>query len=525
MSRTIAVIGAGPGGLANAMLLAASGAHVTIFERGDRVGGRTRRIDQDGYRFDTGPTFFLYPKPIEQVFAQCGYDFRAEVPLKRIDPLYELAFLREDGGIDPLTVWSDPQRLTDAVSKFSPEGARGLQAFMRENRTKLAAFGPVLSRSFDSPAAFLDPQVLAALRYLRPWASLDKDLSRYFSDPRLRLAFSFQSKYLGMSPFRCPSLFSILSFLEHEHGVWHPMGGCNAVMEAMARIAREMGVRIELNTPVEEILFEGRKATGVRTRAGRIDCDAVVVNADFAHAMRSLVPDRLRKRWSDARLETKKYSCSTFMLYLGIEGSVDLQHHTIALAPDYRRNLAEIEQGTVPPTAPSLYVQNASRSDPGLAPPGHSALYVLVPVGNLEGGIDWSAERERYRALIIQRLEAMGVTDLERRIRTERVVTPSDWATDLAVHRGATFSLAHSLDQMLIWRPHNRFEELDRVYLVGGGTHPGSGLPVIFEGARITAALMHDDLGLRPGRSVRLPATAGVGIAPDAPFSNDARLQ
>jgi phytoene desaturase len=235
----------------------------------------------------------------------------------------------------------------------------------------------------------------------------------------------------------------------------------------------------------------------VQTAEGAQRADAVIVNGDFAHCMRTLVPDRLRRRWTDGRIARKRFSCSTFMMYLGLEGEVALDHHTIALSPRYTENLREIEAGAAPPSAPSLYVQNPVRTDPTLAPRGHSALYVLVPVGNQARGIAWAAEKGAFRSRILRQLEAMGVQDVQRRIRAERVLTPDDWAGEFAIHLGATFNLAHSLDQMLWWRPRNRFEDLERVYLVGGGTHPGSGLPVIFEGARITARLVAEDLGLR----------------------------
>lgn len=492
------------------MLLAAAGADVTVLEKGGRVGGRSRALRADGYRFDTGPTFFLYPRIIAEIFATCGFDFHREVEMVRLDPLYRLAFLRDDGTPEAsLPVPADPARLAAAIAAFSPADAANLHRFMADNRTKLTAFAPVLAEPFNGLADLLRPKVLAALRHLRPWASVDQDLARWFQDPRLRLAFSFQSKYLGMSPYRCPSLFTILSFLEHEHGVWHPLGGCNAVMERMAELARDLGARIHLGTPVRELLFHGRRAVGVRTDAGIIPADAVVVNADFAQAMTTLVPDRLRRRWRDRTIAAKRYSCSTFMLYLGVEGRIDLDHHTIALAENYTANLAAIESGREPPAAPSLYIQNASVSDPSLAPPGHSALYVLVPVGNLAGGIDWTAWQTRFRAEVLRRLAALGLGNLERRIRVERMMTPKAWADDLSVFRGATFNLAHSLDQMLCWRPRNRFEDLERVYLVGGGTHPGSGLPVIFEGARITSRLIANDLALA--------ATAAPVPRPDTP--------
>jgi len=210
------------------------------------------------------------------------------------------------------------------------------------------------------------------------------------------------------------------------------------------------------------------------------------------------VPDAIRRRWSDRKIATKKFSCSTFMMYLGIEGTIpDLSHHTIYLAEDYRRNIAEIEAGLAP-ASPSFYVQNACVTDPALAPPGHSTLYVLVPVGHrMDGGTDWSAaEVARYRALTLQRLQKIGIPDIESRIRFEKVLTPQGWEHDLQIYRGATFNLAHNLGQMLHFRPRNRFEDLENVYLVGGGTHPGSGLPVIFESARITSRLMAEDLNL-----------------------------
>nr|WP_246337234.1 phytoene desaturase family protein [Azospirillum oleiclasticum] len=493
MHRRFVVIGAGPGGLASAMLLALTGADVTVLERKSRVGGRTAVMEADGFRFDTGPTFFLYPRILEEIFAACGRRLTDEVQLKRLDSLYRLVF--ENGG--QLDVCTDQEALARGIARLNPHDAENLPRFMADNRQKLDAFRPVLENPFNSALDLLNPALLKSLRWLRPHRSVDSDLGTYFDDPRVRLAFSFQSKYLGMSPFRCPSLFTILSFLEHEHGVWHPMGGCGAVMEAMARVARDLGVDVRLGESVRHIRFEGRRAVGVRTERGEYACDGLVINADFAKAMSTLVPDDLRRRWTDAQIARKKFSCSTFMMYLGIEGKLDgLGHHTIYLAEDYARNLAEIEGCRELPRRPSIYVQNACVTDPRLAPPGCSTLYVLVPVGHQKGHIDWAEEREPYRRLVLDRLAELGIPDLERRIRTERIVTPADWEQDFALHRGATFNLAHTLGQMLHLRPRNRFEDLDGVYLVGGGTHPGSGLPVIFEGARITATLAAEDLGL-----------------------------
>jgi phytoene desaturase len=498
--RRVAIVGAGPGGLATAMLLARAGLDVTLHERLDRVGGRSVTIvvpaENGSFRFDLGPTFFLYPRVLADIFAACGRTLEDEVELIRLDPQYHLVF----GAGGELSASGDLARLEQEVARLAPDDARALPRFMADNRAKLAAFRPILESAFNGLRDYAHPSLFRSLPLLRPFRSVDRDLGSYFKDPRVRLAFSFQSKYLGMSPFRCPSLFTILAFMEYEFGVWHPRGGCGAVMGVMARVAKQLGARIHLGDPVEEILFEGHRAVGIRTQGGVRRADAVVVNADFAHAIPRLVPDRLRRRWSDRNIARKKFSCSTFMLYLGIEGELPhVAHHTIYLAHEYLRNITEIENRLVPPSEPSFYVQNACVTDRTLAPPGHSTLYVLVPVGHtMDRGVDWSKEAPRFRRLALDQLARIGITDIERRIRYEKVLTPSGWEHDMAIHRGATFNLSHTLSQMLHLRPRNRFDDLERMYLVGGGTHPGSGLPVIFESARITSRLLVEDLGVDP---------------------------
>jgi len=491
MSRRVIIIGAGPGGLASAMLLAKAGADVTILEKQPRVGGRTSLIESGDYKFDLGPTFFLYPQILQEIFQAVGRDLYKEVPMTKLDPQYRITF----GAGGELNATPDLERMVAEISRLSPVDGAGFRRFMDYNRVKLEKFAPCLQVPFSGWTSVLNPRLLAVLPFLKPWKSLHSELASYFKDPRLQLAFTFQSKYLGMSPFQCPSLFSILSFLEYEHGIWHPTGGCNSISQNMARVAQELGVKIELNTGVEEILFEGRRAVGVRTAQGEQRADAVMVNADFASAITKLVPNGLRRRWSDAKVAKKDFSCSTFMLYLGVEGKFNhLAHHNIYVAKEYRRNLDEIERQHVLSEDPSFYVANPVRTDATMAPPGHSALYVLLPVTHQHPNVDWKKEKARYRGVALRQLEKLGIKDIEQRIRFERVVTPADWESKVDVYRGATFNLAHNFKQMLHLRPQNRFEEFDGMYLVGGGTHPGSGLPVIFESARISSKLLLEDL-------------------------------
>lgn len=491
--RRVVIVGAGPGGLASAMLCRNAGLEVTIVERLDRVGGRCGTLDIDGFTFDTGPTFFLHPEILEQIFATCGYDLWSELEFAHLDPMYRIVF----GAGGHLDCTADAEEMKRQIAALSPADADQFEPFFAYNKTKFEHLKPALERPWHGWGDLLKPSTMKLLPHLKPHQSVMADVGSFFRDPRVRLAFTFQSLYLGMSPYNCPSLFSILAFLEYESGVWHPKGGCGAVSQTMARVARQMGVNIRLNEPVEEILFEGRRAVGVRTTAETLSCDALVVNADFAQAMTQLVPNHLRRRWTDAKLERKKFSCSTFMLYLGLDGVYDdLPHHTIYISADYDQNIADIVRRKVLSDDPSCYIQNASVTDPTLAPKGKSTLYVLLPVPHQNENVDWSTATPHYRRVALEQLKRLGLHDIESRIEAEHILTPDGWIQDFNIYKGATFNLSHGFSQLLHLRPQNRFEDLDGVYIAGGGTHPGSGLPVIYEGARISTRLMLQDFGL-----------------------------
>ena len=500
-SKHAVVVGAGPGGLAVALLLAREGVRVTLFERDNVVGGRTRTVGTpEGYRFDIGPTFFLYPKVLSEIFRSCGERLEDHVTLERLDPQYRLVF--EGGG--ELRATPDMTRLAAEIARIAPEDAKQVDRFFQHGRAKLKLFEPVLEQPFHRFRDMASKAMLAALPKLQPLTTVDGELRRFFKDPRVRLAFSFQTKYLGMSPFQCPSLFSILSFLEYEHGVYHPVGGCGAVSEAMAALARKLGVDVRLGQSVERVIYENGQARGVVADGREHRADAVVIGADFAHAMPGLVPEFARPKWRDAKIKKARLSCSTFMLYLGVEGRMpdSLPHHSILLSKDYERNIREISGGILS-EQPSIYLQHAGYTDGGMAPPGHSSLYVLAPVPNLRADIDWKKERSRFRALVLKRLELLGIPDLTNRIRYEKLIDPEIWRDGYSIYEGATFNLSHDLRQMLYFRPHNRFGK--GLYLVGGGTHPGSGLPVIYEGARITARLLLEDLFAGATTRTQLP--------------------
>ena len=340
---------------------------------------------------------------------------------------------------------------------------------------------------------------MPALPHLSLGSTVFDNLKRYFTDEKLALLFSFQSKYLGMSAWECPGAFAMLSYMEHEHGIYHTIGGLAEIPRAFARAAEDCGAQIHTGTPVKQLILDGRKVTGVELENGeKVYADSVIINADFGHAMTHLVPDGALKKYTKEKLESMKFSCSTFMMHLGVGKLYDLPHHSIVFARDYKKNVDEIFKLNRSSDDISFYVRNASVTDPTLAPEGKSSLYVLVPTPNLDGDLDWDEIQDRYRSHVIKAFaERLGIDDLEQHIEVEKIYTPKTWSTELDIFKGATFNLSHCLSQMAWMRPRNRFEEFKNCFLVGGGTHPGSGLPTIFESARIASNLISDNFGRR----------------------------
>ncbi|WP_310550798.1 phytoene desaturase family protein [Paenibacillus glufosinatiresistens] len=500
----VAVIGAGPGGLAAGMLLAAEGCEVTVYEKQAVVGGRSARLELGAYRFDRGATFLMMPHLLEELFEMAGRKLEDYVTLLKLDPLYSLHF-----GDTVFSPGTDRDRTEAEIERLFPGDGAGYRRFMADEEDKFARIMPLLQRPFGSLADYARKDVLRALPKLHAADTVYGRLSRYFRDERLRFAFTFQAKYLGMSPWDCPGTFTILSYLEHAYGLMHPVGGVHRVLEAMAEVTEEHGGVIRTSAGVLRIRVKNGRATGLALENGEeVECDYVILGADFGSAMTTLFEPGTLKRYTPDRIARKRFSCSTAMLYLGVDGKLDLPHHAVHFAADYRLNVEEITAAGRLSADPSLYVHNPSAIDPTLAPPGKSSLYVLMPVPNLKADIDWEAERERVQASMLERLTRIpGLEDLPERTEEQLFFSPLDWQDRLDVYAGATFNLAHNLGQMMALRPHNAFAEVDGIWLVGGGTHPGSGLPTIFESAKISARLLLE----RHGASRRRAAAAGAG--------------
>ena len=485
--KRIAIIGAGPGGLASAMLLAQRGFQVQVFEKQDVIGGRNAEIALGDYRFDLGPTFLMMKFLLDELFAEGGRRSTDYLQFRRLDPMYELRFHDKT-----MLVRSEPAAMRAEIEKHFPGEGAGLDRFFARESRRFEKLYPCLQRTYGTVGSMLSPALLAVVPQIAAGRSLYGVLSDYFRSEQLRLAFTFQSKYLGMSPWDCPGLFTMIPYTEHAHGIYHVMGGLSRISHAFAQVAREEGAEIHTSAPVSRVLLDGRRACGVELQSGeKIHCDNVVINADFGHAMSTLFSAGDLRRHSPAAVSKRKFSCSTFMMYLGLDRTYETEHHSIVFARDYRKNIEAVSQGRASSDDISVYIRNAGRTDPHGAPEGHSALYILVPVANNTSGIDWQEQKHVYRENVLRILrERTPYGDVTPHIRAELIVTPEDWEKRHSVFQGATFNMTHSWDQMMYLRPHNKFEEFENCYLVGGGTHPGSGLPTIFESARISANLI-----------------------------------
>ncbi len=486
-TKRIIVIGAGPGGLTAAMLLSSKGYSVTVYEKQPFVGGRTSGFERNGYKFDRGPTFLNMPHILEEMFEEAGRSVHDYLDLVEIDPMYELKF--DDVSFYPTR---DQDEMVRRIEKTFPGDGEGYRRFMKEEKEKFEALMPILQNKHDSLLDYGRWRFVKALPKLTVTESVYKRLASYFDDERLRLSFTFQAKYLGMSPWECPGAFTILSYMEHAYGIFHPIGGLNQIPEAMARVIKEEGGEVHTGKGVKQLLLDGKTVVGVELEDGSTDyADEVIINADFAHAVNHLIPSGAVKKYTPEKMERKKYSCSAFMLYLGVDKTYDLSHHSIVFSSDYKKNVEELTKQKMLSGDPSIYIQNASVTDKTLAPEGKSALYILAPVPNNFSLIDWEKHKDDFRRLVLDQIKRRTeFKDLEEHIEVEEMYTPTDWEMDMNVYKGATFNLAHNLPQMMYFRPPNQFKELNNCWLVGGGTHPGSGLPTIMESARITSRML-----------------------------------
>jgi phytoene desaturase len=489
---TAAVIGSGFGGLALAIRLQSAGIQTTLIEARDKPGGRAYVFEDDGFKFDAGPTVITDPTCLEELFALSGRKLSDYVELMPVAPFYRLMW--EDGYVFDYS--NDDKLLFDQIAAKSPKDVEGYKKFLefsanvfREGYRKLGH------------EAFLDfTSMLKAAPQLMKYEafrSVYAMVARHIEDDQLRQAFSFHSLLVGGNPFKTSSIYALIHALEKEWGVWFPRGGTHALVRGMVKLFEDLGGTVRMGSKVETITADSGRVTGVRTAdgwSGRFD--AVASNGDVVHTYKELLGSHPRGKAMAKSMERRSWSPSLFVIYFGLKGErPDVKHHTILFGNRYKELLADIYKGGELAEDFSLYLHHPTATDPAMAPPGHSGFYVLSPVPHLgKLDIDWDKAAPAYAESILAALERRILPNLKRDLVTMRTFTPKDFSTELSAHLGSAFSLEPVLWQSAYFRTHNRDDVLSNLYFVGAGTHPGAGIPGVVGSAKATGKIMLADL-------------------------------
>lgn len=482
-ANRVIVVGAGLGGLAAAIRLAAAGRQVIVLEKNERVGGKLNLLREAGYTFDTGPSLLTMPWVIEELFAAAGRRAADYLTLEQIEPTCRYHW--PDGTI--FNAWQRLPQLIREIERLSPPDVPAFFRFLAHTaRIYDAVADTFLLKPFDGLHELLTPRLLRDGPNIDALRSVDAAVRSFFRSPYLRQVFNRYATYNGSSPYISPATFNVIAYIEFAEGGWYVRGGMYALAVALLRLAAEVGVEVRTGAPVVAVTTSGRRVCGVRLADGEeLAAGQVLINADPSYAYRTLIPDQ---KATAARLARQEISCSGFVLFLGVNRQYpQLAHHNIFFSHDYPREFAAIFQKGVPAADPTVYVAATAITDPEHAPPGHLNLFVLVNAPALNPRVCWKREARPYRDGIVAKLERMGLTDLNRHIVYEQIWTPADIAERYNAPGGAIYGWASHSPFSAFFRPPLRARDHQGLYFVGGGTHPGGGIPLVLLSGRAVA--------------------------------------
>ena len=487
----VAVIGSGFGGLAAAIRLQSAGLQVTLFDKRDRPGGRAYVSHDKGFTFDAGPTVITAPETLAELFALSGRRIEDYVTLLPVDPFYKLFW--EDG--TTFDYCGNIDKTLAQIRELNPSDEKGYLDFLEYSKA-------VYREGYENLAAepflrFWDMvKVAPQLMQLRADRSVYRTVSRFIKEEHLRQAFSFHSLLVGGNPFTTSSIYTLIHYLERSGGVFFPKGGTGALVQALVKLFEELGGRLVLNAEIDAIETKGKRVTGLQLKGSDVmPYDAVVSNADVVHTYRHLLRREPALERRAKKVGEMRHSMSLFLIYFGTNRQYpELAHHNVLFGPRYKGLLKDIFDNGKLPGDFSLYLHAPTRTDASLAPAGHESFYVLSPVAHLgKMDADWSKEGPRYADAILSYLDGKYLPGLKKSIVTQRIFTPADFHTQLNSHWGSAFSLEPVLQQSAFFRTHNRDDDIQGLYFVGAGTHPGAGVPGVVSSAKATAKLVLQD--------------------------------
>ena len=483
------VIGSGFGGLAAAVRLAAKGWRVQVLEKLDVPGGRARVHQVDGYVFDAGPTIVTVPFLLEELWALAGRKLADDIELRLLDPFYRVRF--DDG--DHFDYSGDPERMLAEVLRIDPTAGPGYAAFMAEaDVCYQLGFEALGCRAFDSIGDLL--RAVPSMARMKGWRSLHAMVATHLKHPKLRQAMSLQSLLIGGNPFSVTCVYALINALERKFGVHWAMGGTGALVNGMVSLLEGMGGSLRTGAEVRRIEVSGGRACGVTLANGEVvPADIVVCNADTGWTYKNLIDPKHRKVWTDAKVDGGKYSMSLFVWYFGTNKRYeDVPHHMMLLGPRYEALLKDIFKRHHLADDFSMYLHRPTATDPAMAPDGCDTFYVLAPVPNLQSGTDWPSQAEPYREAIAAALEETVLPGLREHLTVSFITTPQDFHDKLLSYKGAAFGLEPVLLQSAWFRPHNRSEDVENLFMVGASTHPGAGIPGVLMSAKALETVLPD---------------------------------
>ncbi len=497
--RRAAVIGSGFGGLAAACRLQAMGVDTTLYESRDQPGGRAYVYRDAGFTFDAGPTVITAPECLEEVFTAGGKQLCDYVELLPVSPMYRLIW--PDG--EQFDYVQNEQALLQQIERISPRDVAGYHRFAAYSRK---VFDKGYVELGAKPFLHFWDMVKTAphLALLRADRSVYSTVSRFIHNEHLRQAFSFHPLLVGGNPYETSAIYTLIHHIEREWGIFFPRGGTGALVQAFVRLFCDLGGKLKLSTPVENITLQSnhhgisKYSHRVRTQTGdSADYDMVISNADLHHTYTQLYSDVPETAAMQRRLERLEWSMSLVVVYFGTNVRYpNLAHHTILFGRRYKGLLDDIFHGREIPADFSLYLHAPTVTDPTMAPPGCEAFYVLSPVPHLgRAQVDWATVGEEYANRILASLESY-LPNLRQQIVTRRVFTPADFSSVLNAYQGSAFSVAPKLTQSAYFRPHNRDPHIPGLYIVGAGTHPGAGVPGVVNSAKATVGVIQEDFRL-----------------------------